>query len=104
MGLWHDIESYPTVFQDGECPNARYTALDSNTVSVYNTQVVDQSLGVINGIATVASTDGSAKLKVTFDGQNPSGKDLKLNIIVCVKLQVSADTCFIRFILFFRCV
>lgn len=79
MGVWYDIESYPVVFQNGECPNALYAALDSNTVSVYNTHVVDQSLSTINGLATVASTDGSAKLKVTFDGQNPDGKNLKPN-------------------------
>lgn len=74
MGLWYDIESYPVAFQDGECPNARYEALNSNTVSVYNTHVVDQKLRGINGLA-VASSDGSAKLKVTFDGQNTNGKD-----------------------------
>ncbi|KAJ8714188.1 hypothetical protein PYW08_007808 [Mythimna loreyi] len=69
LGLWYDIESYPVAFQDGECPNARYSAIDSSTVSVVNTQVVDQSLRSISGLA-VASSDGSAKLKVTFDGQS----------------------------------
>ncbi|KAJ8723730.1 hypothetical protein PYW07_007710 [Mythimna separata] len=69
LGLWYDVESYPMAFQDGECPNARYSAIDSSTVSVYNTQVVDQTLRGINGLA-VASSDGSAKLKVTFEGQS----------------------------------
>ncbi|KAJ0173509.1 hypothetical protein K1T71_010658 [Dendrolimus kikuchii] len=72
MGLWHDIESYPAPFQMGTCPNAEYTLNADGTVSVYNTQVVNQVLDVMNGTAVVASTDGSAWLRVTFNvgGQN----------------------------------
>ncbi|XP_050551204.1 uncharacterized protein LOC118275267 isoform X3 [Spodoptera frugiperda] len=69
MDMWYDIQSYPSAFQDGTCPNARYT-LTGNTVSVHNTHVVDQTLVTIDGVATPASTDGSGKLKVTFNVQN----------------------------------
>lgn len=65
MGLWHDVESYPAEFQDGTCSNAYYT-LSDNGVDVYNTQVINQRLDTINGLATLATTDGSAKLLVTF--------------------------------------
>lgn len=65
MGLWHDIESYPTEFQFGTCANAFYT-LVNGTVDVFNTQVVNQRLDTINGVAVIASTDGSAKLSVSF--------------------------------------
>ncbi|XP_047033930.1 uncharacterized protein LOC124640271 isoform X1 [Helicoverpa zea] len=69
QGLWHDIESYPVPFQDGDCPNAFYAPYDSSSVTVTNTHVVNQKLDVITGLAT-ASADGSAKLKVTFNIQN----------------------------------
>ncbi|KAF9816947.1 hypothetical protein SFRURICE_016828 [Spodoptera frugiperda] len=69
MDMWYDIQSYPSAFQDGTCPNARYT-LTGNTVSVHNTHVVDQTLVTIDGVATPASIDGSGKLKVTFNVQN----------------------------------
>ncbi|CAG5005077.1 unnamed protein product [Parnassius apollo] len=65
MGLWHDIESYPSIFQQGTCNNAFYTLTDG-PVLVYNTQVINQSLDTINGVAVPVSTDGSAKLEVTF--------------------------------------
>ncbi|XP_037294072.1 uncharacterized protein LOC115446804 isoform X2 [Manduca sexta] len=65
MGLWHDTESYPTRFQGGSCSNARYS-LSNRGVEVFNTQVINQTLDTINGLAVLASTDGSAKLRVTF--------------------------------------
>lgn len=73
-GLWYEIEGYPSTFQQGTCNNAFYE-LVGGVVDVYNTQVINQTLDEIYGIAVVASTDGSAKLTVTFpvDG-NPDGK------------------------------
>ncbi|XP_037876122.1 chlorophyllide A binding protein isoform X2 [Bombyx mori] len=65
MGLWHEIERYPTPFQEGTCANARYS-LTGGTVDVINTEVINQRLESINGFAVLATTDGSAKLKVTF--------------------------------------
>ncbi|XP_068619407.1 uncharacterized protein [Battus philenor] len=66
MNLWHDIESYPTPFQMGTCPNARYEIVDG-AVDVFNTQVINQRLDTIRGVAALQnSTDGSAKLDVTF--------------------------------------
>lgn len=65
MGLWHEIESYPSTFQSGTCNNARYALVDG-VVDVYNTQVINQTLDDIRGIAVIASDDGSAKLNVTF--------------------------------------
>ncbi|KPJ13950.1 Apolipoprotein D [Papilio machaon] len=65
MGLWHDIESYPSVFQTGSCVNALYT-LTGGTVHVFNTQVINQRLDIMEGVAVLATTDGTAKLKVSF--------------------------------------
>lgn len=65
MGTWYDIESYPVPFQGGACPTATYTLTDAG-VDVYNTQVVGQQLDTIRGTAVLATTDGSAKLNVTF--------------------------------------
>lgn len=68
MKLWHDIESYPMPFQAGSCPNAFYDVLDASTVSVFNTQVIGQTLDTIVGKAVVTSNDNSAKLEVSFEG------------------------------------
>ncbi|GBP17935.1 Apolipoprotein D [Eumeta japonica] len=66
MGVWHEIESYPSVFQTGTCNNARYTLTDAG-VEVYNTQVVGQQLDYIYGSAALASPDdGLGKLVVSF--------------------------------------
>lgn len=65
MGLWHEIEGYPSTFQQGTCNNAFYT-LVGGVVDVYNTQVIGERLDEIDGSAVIASTDGSAKLTVTF--------------------------------------
>ncbi|OWR44741.1 chlorophyllide A binding protein precursor, partial [Danaus plexippus plexippus] len=70
MNLWHDIESYPTQFQNGTCNNALYTLLPNGTVDVLNTQVINQSLDSIKGSARLASNDSSAKLIVTFPAGN----------------------------------
>ncbi|XP_063628207.1 uncharacterized protein LOC134799701 [Cydia splendana] len=68
MGLWHDIESYPSVFQTGSCNNARYTLdEDLGIVDVFNTQVTGQALDTVRGNATIAAdADGTGKLVVTF--------------------------------------
>lgn len=68
MGLWHEIESYPSVFQTGTCNNAYYS-LDLTTaiVDVFNTQVINQQLDTINGSAVIADdAAGTGKLVVTF--------------------------------------
>ena len=65
LGQWYDISSYPTRFQLGTCGNAYYS-LNGGVVDVYNTEVINQSLSTINGVASVASTDNSAKLIVSF--------------------------------------
>ncbi|KOB52213.1 Chlorophyllide A binding protein, partial [Operophtera brumata] len=66
MGLWHDVERYPTPFQSGSCNNAFYT-LGDGEVDVYNTQVLNEQLLTINGVA-VPVADG--KLVVSFPVQN----------------------------------
>lgn len=67
LGVWYDIQSYPSDFQDGTCNTAEYSQ-GNNGVHVYNTQVVDQTLVSISGNAVLEpSNDGSAKLKVTFN-------------------------------------
>lgn len=66
MELWHDIQSYPTGFQEGTCNNAFYTLVDGE-VDVFNTQVINQTLDTINGVARLVPTnDASAKLIVSF--------------------------------------
>lgn len=67
VGRWRLIESYYAEAQNGTCNEATYT-LNNNGVEVFNTQVINQQLNTITGLATVASTDGSAKLQVTFPG------------------------------------
>lgn len=67
MGLWHTIEQYPSLFQGGACSNARYS-LSGEQVNVINSQVINQTLDTLVGIAVPASDDGTAKLLVTFPG------------------------------------
>ncbi|XP_026333313.1 uncharacterized protein LOC113240270 [Hyposmocoma kahamanoa] len=75
LGLWHDIESYPSGFQEGQCHNALYT-LRGDVVDVFNTQVINQNLDTIRGTAVPISGDGSGKLLVTFPiaGTNASAE------------------------------
>ncbi|KPJ05890.1 Apolipoprotein D, partial [Papilio xuthus] len=68
LGRWRLIETYFTEQQSGTCNDATYT-LNNNVVDVYNTQVINQQLDTINGTATLATTDGSAKLLVNFPGK-----------------------------------
>lgn len=70
QGIWYNIESYPAPFQGGTCGTAEYT-LDGGVVIVRNTQVLNQVLDVQTGIAEVV---GNAKLAVTFQVNNVSGK------------------------------
>nr|WFP52431.1 polycalin [Plutella xylostella] len=68
LNYWHEIEAYPSTFQQGTCNNARYR-LNPNIagrVDVYNTQVINQTLDFVDGYAVVASDDGSGKLTVSF--------------------------------------
>lgn len=73
LGLWHDIESYPSGFQEGQCHNALYT-LRGDVVDVFNTQVINQNLDTIRGTAVPISDDGSGKLLVTFPIAGTNGK------------------------------
>jgi retinol-binding protein 4 len=75
MRTWHDIESYPSMFQTGTCRNANYAL--GEVVDVLNTQVLNQTLDVMRGIAVPSTNDSSAKLDVSFpiagtNGKNPS--------------------------------
>lgn len=70
MGLWHEIEKYPTPFQFGECSNAYYS-LGAAGVDVFNTQVFNENLLTINGVA-VPVADG--KLVVSFPIEGTNGK------------------------------
>lgn len=62
------IETYAAEFQglESTCNDASYTLNSNGIVDVYNTQVINQTLDTINGTATLATTDGSAKLLVNF--------------------------------------
>ncbi|XP_049878078.1 uncharacterized protein LOC126375226 [Pectinophora gossypiella] len=71
-GLWHEIESYPSLFQDGTCSNANYT-LSGGQLDVRNTQVVYQTLQVMRGSAVSNTTDGSGKFQVTFPVNGTNG-------------------------------
>lgn len=75
MGLWHDIRSYPENFQTGTCQNANYELVDG-VVDVLNTQVINQTLDTMTGIAVIASNDGSARLNVTFNVGGINGKHI----------------------------
>lgn len=80
MEIWYDIESYPSEYQNGTCAKAEYELGLSDTVNVTNTQVVAQRLDIIQGTAVVVSTDGSAKLEVTFPDRGSNGEyNSKLN-------------------------
>uniref|UniRef100_A0A2A4JTG0 Lipocalin/cytosolic fatty-acid binding domain-containing protein n=1 Tax=Heliothis virescens TaxID=7102 RepID=A0A2A4JTG0_HELVI len=71
-GIWYDIASYASPFQNGTCHTAQYTVNNDGTVTVLNSQVVNQTLQTVTGTATLASTDNSAKLRVTIGGAPPS--------------------------------
>ncbi|XP_053614015.1 uncharacterized protein LOC128677296 [Plodia interpunctella] len=64
LGLWHTIQSYPSLSQVGTCNNAYY-ALDDGLIEVFNTEVINQTLSTINGVAYINEED-PAKLVVSF--------------------------------------
>ncbi|XP_064293123.1 uncharacterized protein LOC128682706 [Plodia interpunctella] len=64
LGLWHNIQSYPSLSQVGTCNNAYY-ALDDGLIEVFNTEVINQTLSTINGVAYINEED-PAKLVVSF--------------------------------------
>ncbi|CAK1550414.1 unnamed protein product [Leptosia nina] len=66
LGLWHNIESYPSVNQEGTCNNARYSLAEDGSVDVFNTQVINETLLTINGVATLSENANTAKLTVQF--------------------------------------
>ncbi|XP_026760679.3 uncharacterized protein LOC113519703 [Galleria mellonella] len=67
LGLWHNIESYASKFQTGTCSNAYYSAeADNGEIGVFNTQVINQTLDTINGIASVPDPEEPAKFVVSF--------------------------------------
>lgn len=71
------IETYQSDFQAGTCNEANYMLTPNLTVDVVNTQVVNQQLQTENGVAVLATTDGSGKLLVTFPNGNYTIKELK---------------------------
>lgn len=78
MGTWYDIESYPGDFQNGKCNTATYSEHPEPgvDVDVFNTQVINEALVSIRGTAVLdPSTDGSAKLRVTFNVGGYNGKN-----------------------------
>lgn len=84
LGLWHDIESYPSGFQEGECPNALYT-LPYDVVDVLNTQVINQNLDTMRGTAVPESVDDdSGKFLVSFPiaGTNCKYQGLGFNFLL----------------------
>ncbi|XP_038206911.1 uncharacterized protein LOC119828740 [Zerene cesonia] len=70
-GTWYQIERYPQRFESGDCTGARYT-LNGDVVTLLNWQRIDGVLDTIEGNATIISTDGSAKLRVTLPSRAPN--------------------------------
>nr|QLC28933.1 apolipoprotein [Spodoptera frugiperda] len=69
QGEWIELARYPQPTQTGQCNRAKYEVLTSNTVSVLNSQVINEEQFTISGQA-VASDDGTGQLKVTFNNVN----------------------------------
>ncbi|XP_059047399.1 uncharacterized protein LOC131842848 [Achroia grisella] len=69
-GLWHNIESYAANFQTGTCSNVHYTAGPGGEIGIFNTQVINQTLDSINGIASVPDPDEPAKFNLTLPVDN----------------------------------
>jgi len=69
-GEWIEVSRYPQTTQSGQCTRAKYELLTDGAVSILNSQVVNEELATISGEAVVASSDGTGKLKVTFNNEN----------------------------------
>ncbi|KAJ8723731.1 hypothetical protein PYW07_007711 [Mythimna separata] len=73
LGVWYDIESLPSSFQDGACNTATYS-LNSATsqLNVQNTQIKNGIMGYSIGTASAQAGAGtSAKFDVTFGSGAP---------------------------------
>lgn len=69
QGRWFEIGAYYSESSENLCSRANY-ALEGGVVQVLNSQVINQTLFTISGTATVASTDGSARLSVVLEVGN----------------------------------
>ncbi|CAH4038097.1 unnamed protein product [Pieris brassicae] len=69
MGQWYDIESYPSSFQYGTCNSAFYTR-QGNFVDVVNTQVVNGTISVRQGVGSFVENERTSKLSLNF-GSTP---------------------------------
>ncbi|CAH1110834.1 unnamed protein product [Psylliodes chrysocephalus] len=68
LGKWYEQEKYPVIFEiGGRCITAEYSLKDDGTVRVFNKMIVGARTSSIEGSAKLNSTNGEAKLEVTFN-------------------------------------
>ncbi|KAK3859647.1 hypothetical protein Pcinc_034260 [Petrolisthes cinctipes] len=67
LGRWYEIQRYFAPFQQGDCVTADYQLFPNGSVSVINTQVLeDGSLDSAFGIAELGANPTEGKLRVDF--------------------------------------
>lgn len=76
LGLWYEVRKYPNRFSNGKCITAYYALNANGTVSVLNTQVVNDKQETISGSARLIS---SGVLGVLFPN-NPSKSETSTNL------------------------
>ncbi|XP_066291637.1 apolipoprotein D-like [Branchiostoma lanceolatum] len=66
LGLWHEIERFPFVFEAGKCITANYTLKSDGHVRVENSENVNGQAQIAVGDGYIPDTKESAKLLVRF--------------------------------------
>ncbi|CAH1637876.1 unnamed protein product [Spodoptera littoralis] len=69
-GTWIETARYPQLWQVGQCNRAIYTPIEGGGLSVIHSQITNGELTKIQGIAIVASDDGTWQLEVAFSDNN----------------------------------
>ncbi|XP_078692814.1 apolipoprotein D-like [Branchiostoma floridae x Branchiostoma belcheri] len=73
LGLWHEIERFPAVFEAGKCVTANYTLKSDGHVRVENGENVNGEEKIAVGDAYIPDPKESAKLAVRFYDAAPYG-------------------------------
>jgi len=73
LGIWYEVEVFPTIFEKGKCTRARYAMKPNGHIEVYNRGIEDGKVNDITGEVYRPDDTEQAKLKVRFSTSQPWG-------------------------------
>ena len=72
IGIWYQVygDNFDKLFENGKCIKAEYEIINSNNVSILNTQIKNNQPENITGFAYYKDGNSGGELTVKLDGQN----------------------------------